>query len=409
MSSIFLNAHFLLVAAVNFCLFLIVATWSFLPVVIVEMGGDKADVGMVMGSLGITSLGSLPFVAPLIDRWGRKFFMVSGILLMGLTNGGYMLFDHYSPLMICVRLLQGLAFAMCFNACATSVVDLVPSDKRAQGIGLFGVSGSLAVSVGPYIGETCLLTWGRDAYFVLMMGFGLIGFLMALLVREPERKNAGTTTMMGFFPTAARDGHLGMMTTAVIFGSGFAAMTTFFPLLARDLGLRAGIFFVCYGLTLILVRFLLGTLADSLNRDRLIFACLLGFGVMLAATSGISSLTQTMFLGALFGLVQGLSYPAMMARMVDRSNDQNRAVVVALFTGSFGVGINVSVLAWGFLAKTEGLPLMFLAAGILMFAAAALHAYVGVSRSAESESSWGLVASRQRTVNVSRRARTSSR
>ena len=38
-----------------------------------------------------------------------------------------------------------------------------------------------------------------------------------------------------------------MMITAGIFGSGFAAMNTFFPLYAKNLGLRAGVFFVCYG------------------------------------------------------------------------------------------------------------------------------------------------------------------
>lgn len=370
MPSLLLSGQFLYIAATNLCLFLVVSTWNFLPVFIVELGGNNVDVGLVMGSLGVTSLGSLPFLAPLIDRYGRRIFILGGILLIGLTNAGFLFFNSYSPLMILVRLTQGVAFAACFNGCATAVVDLVPSDKRAQGIGLFGVSGSLAVAVGPYMGETFLLKWGFSSYFVLLIAFGLVGFLFALMIREPDRKGA-TERIQGFFPTARQNGYLAMMTIAAIFGSGFAAMNTFFPLYAKTLGLQAGIFFVGYGCSLITVRVLLGQLADRVNREKLILTCLVGFGIMLSSTSQLTTLTQTVFLGMLFGVVQGLSYPAMMARMVDRASDQNRAVVVALFTGSFGVGINVSVLAWGWIANLQSLSFMFLVGGIIMFLSAA--------------------------------------
>jgi MFS family permease len=370
MYSLLFNAQFLYIAAANLCLFLIVSTWSFLPVFIVERGGNAVDVGLVMGSLGVTSLGSLPILAPLIDRYGRRKFIIGGILLVGFTNAGFLLFETYSPLMIVVRLIQGVAFAACFNGCATAVVDRVPPEHRAQGIGLFGVSGSLAVAIGPYMGETLLLRWGWESYFLLLIAFGMVGFLCGLMVREPERKSPNGR-IQGFFPTARQNGYLPMMTVAAIFGSGFAAMNTFFPLFAQSLGLRAAIFFVGYGFSLITVRVVLGQLTDRVNRDKLIVVCLIGFGIMLSSTSQISTLTQTALLGMLFGVVQGLSYPAMMARMVDRSSDQNRAVVVSLFTGSFGVGINVSVLAWGWIANLHGLNVMFLVGGIVMFISAA--------------------------------------
>lgn len=372
MPDILLTSRFLLLAATNFCLFLVVSTWSFIPLYIVELGGNTADVGLVMGSLGVTSLGSLPIIAPLIDRWGRKIFIVGGIFLIGITNAGFLLFAEYSPLMILVRLLQGIAFAACFNGCATAVVDMVPPEKRAQGIGLFGVSGSLAVAVGPFVGELLLIKWGFTSYFLLLVGFGLVGFLTALTVPEAARRTS-PQRMRGFFPTALYGGHLGMMVIAVVFGSGFAAMNTFFPLLAKSLGLQAGIFFVCYGATLVALRIFIGQLADRAAREKVIFSCLVGFGFMLVSTARVETLLQTAMLGALFGTFQGFSYPAMMARMVDRSNDDNRAVVVALFTGSFGVGINVSVLAWGFMANLHGLPLMFLLGGALIFVCAAIY------------------------------------
>ena len=371
MSTLLLNSQFLLLAATNLCLFLVVSTWSFLPNVIVDLGGNSIDVGLVMGSIGVTSLGALPFIAPLMDTYGRRIFVVGGILVIGLTNAGFLLFESYSPLLILVRLLQGIAFAACFNGCATSIVDIVPPDKRAQGIGLFGISGSVAVAIGPYLGEKFLLMWGKTAYFLLLIGFGLVGFFTALLVRESDRHGSGGR-MQGFFLTAFRDGHLGMMILAGTFGSGFAAMNTFFPLLAKSIGIEAGMFFVFYGISLLSVRIFLGQAIDRVNRERLLLACLTGFGVLLVSTSQLGTHYEIVFLGSLFGIIQGLSYPSMMARMVDRANEHNRAVVVSLFTGSFGVGINVSVLAWGFIAHSNGLPFMFLLGGGFMFVGAAI-------------------------------------
>ena len=89
----------------------------------------------------------------------------------------------------------------------------------------------------------------------------------------------------------------------------------------------------------------------------------------------MDSIVQTVFLGSLFGVLQGLSYPAMMARMVDRAEDHNRGVVVALYTGSFGVGINVSMFAWGVIADAKGLSFMFLVGGLVMFACALVSAW----------------------------------
>jgi predicted MFS family arabinose efflux permease len=227
------------------------------------------------------------------------------------------------------------------------------------------------VCVGPAIGEFTLSHYGEASYFLLLTLFGVIGTILALYLRE-EPRPAQPQGSHGFFFTAAQDGYMSLMAVAVVFGAGFAAMSTFFPLYAKTLGLQAGVFFVCYGISLISMRLFLGKITDSMNRDKLIVGCLAGFGLMLTGTSQVDSMFQIYLLGFTFGLLQGLSYPTMMARMVDRAGAHNRGVVVALFTGSFGVGINLSTPAWGSLADSCGLSLMFLVGGIIMFAGAGL-------------------------------------
>ncbi|MFH1116243.1 MAG: MFS transporter [Pseudomonadota bacterium] len=374
MPNALLTGRFLAITAVNFCLFLIVTAWNFLPVFVVGTGGSEADAGVLMGSMGITSLGSLPLLAPLIDRYGRNPFIRTGILGVGLGNCGFLLFPEYSPLMILIRLFQGLAFAACFTACATAVVDSLPPHRRAQGIGLFGISGSLAMAVGPYVAEMFILRWGFNSYFALLVCFGIVGILPALLVAESRTPLSRRRQVQGFFSMAIHEGHVSMMLMAAVFGAGFSALLTFFPLHAKQVGITSGPFFVSYGVALIGVRIFLGRLADNLNRDGVIFACLLGFAITLAAAAGVSLPRETLLMGILFGAAQALSYPAMMASMVDRSRDDNRAVVVSLFTGSFGIGIHLSSFLWGAIANLRGLSFMFSSAGVMILCAALISA-----------------------------------
>ncbi|MFH0957794.1 MAG: MFS transporter, partial [Pseudomonadota bacterium] len=358
--------------------FMIVSAWSFLSFYVTELGSDAAEVGVFMACAGVTSLASLPFIAPLIERHGRKRFMSWGMFFVGFSNLGFGLFDGYFPWLLVIRLLQGAAFAACFNACSTALVDLLPFEKRVQGIGLYGISGSLAVAVGPFLGETALIYLGFNAYFLLLTAFGIMGTALVLTFKDPPRSTTFVSSPVKFFPTAIEGKHLAMMSLVAVFGSGFAAMNVFFPLFAKDLGMRAGIFFTSYGITLIVVRLILGSIVDRLDKGKLILACLVGFGILLIATSRLELLIHTVFLGGLFGFCQGLSYPAMMARMLDRSNSGNRAIVVSLFTGSFGVGINFSVLVWGFVAQMKGLSFMFVFGGSIILVTAILYSSLGL-------------------------------
>jgi MFS family permease len=362
--------EFALISTVNFCLFLILSSWSLLPLFIVQVGGNRADVGLVMGSIGVTSLGSLPIVAPLLDRFGRKPFMFFGVASAGLSNLGYQCFEVYSPLMIGVRLVQGVGFAACFNACSAAIVDIIPLKRRVQGLGLFGASSSLAVALGPYLAERVILTHGFGGYFFLLAGFGLCGAAVCPFFRESFQAPPPFRETRGFFATALETAYIGKMLLAATFGAGFAAMQTFLPLFAGSVHLRAGPFFVSYGVSLLAVRVLLGERLDRLPRERLTLGCLIGYAGMLAVTPLCDAQAHIVWLGVLFGCLQGISYPTMMATMVDQSLSGNRGVVVGLFTGAFGVGINLSLPLWGAAAERYGLPgLYYLGAGLLFCAA----------------------------------------
>lgn len=117
-------------------------------------------------------------------------------------------------------------------------------------------------------------------------------------------------------------------------------------------------------MSLIFVRILLAPIADRLHRSRLIPAYFVRYEAMLLLTSGLAMPWQWAFRGIFFGLLRRFAHPAMTAQMMDRSRQRDREIFVDMLTGSFGVGISVPVLAWGFIADLRGDGLGHGAAGV---------------------------------------------
>ncbi|NIU87041.1 MAG: MFS transporter, partial [Nitrosopumilaceae archaeon] len=74
-----------------------------LPLYIKDLGGDEANIGFIMGSFGITSLGAIPFVAYLVDKFGRRKFMLLGYGIMFAASLGYLFISHLSPVFYLLR------------------------------------------------------------------------------------------------------------------------------------------------------------------------------------------------------------------------------------------------------------------------------------------------------------------
>src|SRR5574341_258603 len=118
--------NFTLVVIANFFLFCNFSSFFLLPLFIKKLGGDEANVGFIMGSFGITSLGSIPFVAFLIDKYGRRRFMLLGALIMCFSSLSYLLITRLSPLFYLFRIFQGVGFAFFFTSAGTAASDFIP-------------------------------------------------------------------------------------------------------------------------------------------------------------------------------------------------------------------------------------------------------------------------------------------
>src|SRR2546425_12497583 len=133
------TACFARVTAANFCFFLTFASFFLLPLHVRALGGTERTIGVVMGTSGLAGLVSVLAVGALLDRFGRRIFLLGGIATMSAAAGAFLLVDRIGPAIFALRALQGLAFAAGFHAASTLAAGVPPEGRPAARPRPFGL------------------------------------------------------------------------------------------------------------------------------------------------------------------------------------------------------------------------------------------------------------------------------
>lgn len=368
-----LTPPFLLTTAANFFFFLNFASYFLLPLHVRELGGSEAMIGSVMGTAGLASFAVLPLIALTIDRFGRRLFLIAGAVGMTLASLGFLLFDALGPPMYALRTLQGVSFAAAFTATTTFAAEFAPRARRAQALGVFGLSTLLTHAIAPALGEEIVRRGGFHTLFAVALTYTVvaIGFAIPLHDRTAGQRHAASAAERRLRPA-----HWLLAVTMALAGAGFGTVITFIPTYVTSEGLgRVGVFFAAYTSTAILTRLVGAGLSDRLGRRRVIVPALLALAVAIFWISAVRSLPELFVAGTLFGAAQGISYPTLHAFLVDIVSEAQLGRSQALFNGAFNLGVTTSAFTFGLVAEHFGYRSMFALAAATPLAACAMFAY----------------------------------
>lgn len=346
-----------------------------LPLYIIQMGGQEADVGLLMGTFTLTSVALRPFVGRGVDSWRRKPFLLLGALIFVLASLAYNLTSSV-PQLFLVRAFHGAGIACFTTAASTFIADIVPASRRGAAMGIYGTFSNVAMSIGPFLGGVLMRSFDMTVLFATSAATGLVSLAMVSLLREPTRhepparplsaapERRDYVSRSALFPSAV------MFTLALTYGT----VLSFLPLMAVSRGIAGyEVFFTVYALALIAVRAAGGSLSDRLGRAAVVIPgmVVVAGGMVLVATA--TSLTGLLVAAILYGLGFGAVNPSLMALTVDRCGLDNRGAAMATFSGSFDLGIGVGSVLLGFVLQLSDFGTMYLAAagvvgvGLLIF------------------------------------------
>ena len=356
----FLNRDFILITIASFLFFFNFHSFILLPIRIQELGGGASVIGFIMGITWISTIISTPAVGLFVDRWGKKWFVATGGLMMSLTTFLFAYVNQLDFLFPLLRVIQGASFSFFFISAGTLTAEVTPVARRAQAIGIFGVFTIINYALAPYIGRLILEYYDFRLLFLSVSGFGLLSFLIAILLKEPERTKQSERKGDSYLTILLRKDILISAITIMIAGSGFISTITFLPVFAKGVKIESfHYFFITYTIAVICMRLFGGWIPDQYGRKKTLMPSLLFFSISifwLGFTSNEIDLIET---GVLFGLSHGLLYPTFYALVIDITPLDDRGKAFSICSVAFTAGGMVGSFAYGWIAEYYGFRDMF--------------------------------------------------
>ncbi len=326
-----------------------------LPLYVKEIGGNETDVGLVMGAFTLSAVVCRPLVGGLMDRFGRRAFILWGLVAFAVTLYSYEWAGAIAALFM-LRVFHGMSWASSTTAISTAVTDIIPVARRGEGMGWFGLSTTLAMAIGPLLGLWVMERWSFGTLFQFGSALAVVAYVLAVTTRMKARP-AGGGQRVGFYEPSVLP-----VTAAIFFLSiAYSGITTFLPLFAGQLGVNAGTFFLVYAITLTMIRPLTGRLSDRRGEGSVIMPGIIitiGSLILLSQAEGIAVVVAS---AVLFGIGFGSTTPALQAATLRLAPPERRGVANAAFMTAFDLGLGIGAIVLGWMSQHTGYAAVFTA------------------------------------------------
>ncbi|MEW5069255.1 MFS transporter [Bacillus subtilis] len=317
-----------------------------LPLFVTAIGGGAKQVGLVTGIFMISAIAIRPFAGVLAQRFNKKNLLIFGIVISACSTGAYYLASDVSVLLL-IRLIHGAGFGLATTYFATIAAEIIPKERRGEGIGYFGVGETIAVSVGPMIGISALELYDFERLFLGGMSILLLAVLMAALVRRrPEAKDTGEKGRIKIKVLERRV----LFPSFLIFLVGIAAsgIMSFFALYAIEKGFRSvGMFFFLIAAASFFIRLISGKIFDRFGAAAILIPAsifsIAGFSILYIAQTNAMFFTAAICYGFGFGSI----FPAIQTWCINLVEEHEHEDAMGTFFNFFDMGIGGGSLLLG--------------------------------------------------------------
>ena len=343
-----------------------------LPVYATQMGATGYQLGLIFSAFALARSILLPAVGYLSDTYGRRIFMLIGLMIYSMIAVAFALVNSVNQLIFC-RLIQGAGAAMVIPIARAYAGDMAPPGQEGQTMGHFNMAFFGGLACGPWIGGYIKDFFGIHAAFYSMACLVLIGFFLSWF--SLPRSGSGFTSRQNerkiSYLTMIRNPSISAM-FIFRFGSiiGLGMNWAFLPLYGHTkIGLSGGKIGILVSLTVLMTTLLqpiFGRMADRLSRVWMTFNGGLWASIFLLGVPFCTGFWQLFILNLLIGTAIGLYMPPLMAMAVDtgrRYSVMNR--LMSLLEMSFSIGMVIGPIMAGLAVEVFGLQTIFWMGGMI--------------------------------------------
>ncbi|AZZ35657.1 MFS transporter [Bdellovibrio sp. qaytius] len=161
-----------------------------LPTMMGNLGATLEDISMVITGYAIANAIILPVSAWLSERFGRRKYYLTCIILFTATS----VLCGFAPnleTLIVFRILQGLAGGALLPTSQALIYEQFPKEKAGMAGAIFGMSVMVGPALGPVMGGFLTDNFGWRSIFNINLPLGLLALMIGLMViKSPSHENA---------------------------------------------------------------------------------------------------------------------------------------------------------------------------------------------------------------------------
>jgi MFS family permease len=331
-----------------------------------ELNIDEAKTGLILAVYTLAALLIRPFTGYLIDSFGRKMFYIPSLLLFAIIFTFYPLARAFLLILV-VRFIHGLVWGVTTTTGNTLIVDIMPAERRGEGIGLYGLSMTFPMALGPLLGLQLTQNNNYTLMFLFAGALTFTGFLLTLFIKYPVISHSVKTAFS--FRNLLESTALPVTFNLLIVNVTYGGLVSFISLYALQTGIgNTGIFFIVFASGITLARMYMGKIFDRHGPKSLAIS-----GILLLATGHmllgiVVTISGFMIAAFILGLGSGVVFPTFQAMVNNLVPPHRRGAANSTLFSGLDLGIGLGMLITGFLAQAIGLPhtyLIFSALNIL--------------------------------------------
>ncbi len=357
------NADYLKVWTANFMLFFAFYLLTpLLPLFLRDVfQADKAMTGIVLSGYTLTALLARPFSGYIVDSFSRKKVLMWCYFLFALFFAGY--FITWSLLLFAIiRTVHGAPFGATTVADSTMAIAVLYPERRAEGIGYYGLSNNIAMAIGPSAGLYIYTSLHNfNIIFTLSLATAFLGLALVSSVSTRDRvpiKKENKLSMDRFFLIEGWSEGLTIMMLSFSFG----VISTYLAVYSREaLGITSGTgtFFALLAAGLIASRIVGGrTLRNGMVVQNAQWGMTLSlFGYLLFVA--VPDMWGYYGAAIIIGLGNGHMFPAMQTMFINLAPNSRRGTANSTLLVSWDVGIGLGIVIGGAAAEHLGYAAAF--------------------------------------------------
>lgn len=338
-----------------------------LPLFLSKHGGlDVSQIGVIIGSFTFSAIIIRPFTEIFTDKYGKKKVLIVSILICLISTLGYYFGTSFIPALT-VRILHGFGFGLAVTILSTLAAEIIPKDKRGEGMGMIGNGTTIALAISPFAG-----LWLFDSFHPVLLfvtaGISLLIFLSCVcFISFPERDKGSNQKEASLLHSLIEPSAIFPSFLMLLLGICIGGVISFMALYAKELSIEGvAWFYFVNTVSGFLIRFISGKVFDRKGHAWVLIPSSILMISSFILLYQASTLSDLLIAALLYGMGTGSLFPSLQAWTLNNTTPDKFTKVTAMFFNSFDLGIGGGSVLLGLIAVKASYGSIYLVSSFVM-------------------------------------------